>query len=293
MRNIPEGVEMELTMKKASIYYISTLVFSWACWIASMVYASVKGVPLLFNEGIYTVLAASGTTSNQVWLFLIFTLAPYGPLFGVLMAKKLTRTGGLEDNRSVRDQQQAKWFAFVFLYPIIIFGAALLVSLVVTGFSQGLAEPTMPYWFLPVFFLFQLVTSGIEEVGWRGYLQPVLQKKYIAEKVCLIVGILWSIWHYPLLIYMNWSLGPFVVVLTLAGYTMLTIPQAYVLGFVYNSTKSLLWCIVLHAWANTVSAYLLVTSPLPQLTPILVAVTVWLIAEFLVRKYGKERLSTV
>lgn len=284
---------MDMTMRKASVYYISTLLFSWICWIASMVYAAANGIPLLFNEGVYAIFTAADTTAVQVWLFLIFTLAPYGPLFGVMMAKWLTRTRDAEDSRAVRDQKQMKWFVFVFLYPIIVFGTALLVSFMMTGFSQGFAPPTMPYWFLPLFFLFQLVTSGIEEMGWRGYLQPVLQKKYIAEKACLIVGILWSIWHYPLLVYMNWAQGPFVILLTLAGYTMLTIPQAYVLGFVYNSTKSLLWCIVLHAWANTVSAYLLVSSPLPQLTPILVAVTVWLIAEFLVRKYGKERLSTI
>lgn len=236
-----------MTMKKATIYYTSTILFTWACWLASIVYASVNDIPLLFNEGVYAIFTGADTTTKQVGLFLLFTLAAYGPIFGVVMAKRLTPTRGPEDSRELRDDKQLKWLVLVFLYPLLVFGVALLISVVMTGFSQGLTPPTMPYWFIPLFFLFQLVTSGLEEVGWRGYLQPVLQKKYIAEKACLMVGILWSVWHYPLLVYMNWEQGPFVILLTLAGYTMLTIPQAYVLGFLYNSTKSLLWCIFLHA----------------------------------------------
>lgn len=284
---------MDLTTKKASIYYIVTLLFSWTCWIAAMVYTSANQIPLLFNEGVYDVVTNRSITSSQLWLFMIFTLAPYGPILGVLAAKAFTRSRGSESDKTKRDRNHLKWTALVFLYPIAVFGVAVLVSFMLSGFSGSFNAPTMPLWFLPVFFVFQLFTSGLEEIGWRGYLQPVLQKKYAAERTCLLVGFMWSIWHYPLLVYMNWELGLFVILLTLAGYTMLTIPQAYVLGFLYNSTKSLVWCIILHAWANTVSAYLLVVSPLPQATPIIVAVMVWLVAEFLVKKYGKEHLSTV
>lgn len=284
---------MDLTLKKSFIYYIATLVFSWTCWILSMMYAARNDVPLLFNEGIYTLVSDRTLSSTQIESFLLFSLAPYGPIIGVFIAKNLTKTRQVEIGNIVRDTNHFKWLILVFGYPIVIFGVATLVSFLMTGFTGDFNALTMPLWFLPLFFLFQLFTSGLEEIGWRGYLQPVLQKKYTARKACFIVGVLWSIWHYPLLVYMNWEMGIFVVALTLLGYTMLTIPQAYVLGFLYNSTKSLLWCIILHAWANTVSAYLLVISPLPSVTPILVAVLVWLVAEFLVKKYGEDHLSTV
>lgn len=283
---------MNLTLKKTSVYYAVTLSFSWTCWIVSMAYASANNIPLLFNEGVYVILTGRGTVT-QLWLFLIFTLAPFGPIVGVLAAKFFTRLPESETDTTIRDRNHLKWLIFVFLYPIVVFGIAVFASYMLTGFAGDFNPPTMPYGFIPVFFLFQLATSGLEEIGWRGCLQPVLQRKYTAERACLIVGILWSVWHYPLLVYMNWAAGPLVLIMTLAGYTMLTIPQAYVLGFLYNSTKSVLWCVVLHAWANTVSAYLLVVSPFPEVTPILVAVFVWLVAEFLVRKYGKEKLSTV
>ena len=37
-----------------------------------------------------------------------------------------------------------------------------------------------------------------EEVGWRGYLQNELNKRFPLLKASLIVGVIWSLWHLPL-----------------------------------------------------------------------------------------------
>jgi membrane protease YdiL (CAAX protease family) len=39
-----------------------------------------------------------------------------------------------------------------------------------------------------------------EEIGWRGYLTPRLLQKYTPNQVSLFVGIIWSTWHFPLII---------------------------------------------------------------------------------------------
>ena len=42
-----------------------------------------------------------------------------------------------------------------------------------------------------------------EEVGWRGFLYPQLKAKYGTVKGRLLGGIIWSIWHWPLI----WLIG--------------------------------------------------------------------------------------
>ena len=287
---------METVFKRAAIFYSSTILISWSLWIGTIVISQRSGVDIFYNEGFYTMLTG-GSKSLQQWLsFLFFTAAAYGPLVGVFAVALLLRTRNKETIlHSIEPIKQTKfghWLLFIFLYPIILFSAALVVTWIAMGFNLKLVLPVLPFWFLPVYFLFQCVTSGIEEFGWRGYLQPLLQSRFTAEKACFRVGLLWSIWHYPIIIYMNHSLGVAVVLLTLFGFTMLTIPQAYVIGWLYNSTRNILLCVVLHAWANTVSAYILAASPVPLLTPIAVAIGTWLFANHLVKKYGKETLST-
>ncbi|MDQ0428820.1 membrane protease YdiL (CAAX protease family) [Planomicrobium stackebrandtii] len=280
---------MDSVAKKTLVYYSGAILFSWSFWIGTMAYSQLTGVDILYNEGFYEVLTGGVKTFQQFLVFLLFTAAAYGPLFGMFLA------AGLLKKQNVQDTHQpniGRWLLFIFLYPIILFSAALLVTWIAMGFAMDFNWPVLPLWFFPVFFLFQCLTSGVEEFGWRGYLQPLLQTRMTAEKACFRVGVLWSIWHYPVIVYMNYPQGTLVILLTLAGFTMLTIPQAYVIGWLYNSTRKVWLCVVLHAWANTVSAYLLAASPVPMLTPIAVAIGAWLLANYLVKKYGKETLST-
>lgn len=287
---------MDSVLKKSSIFYGGTILFSWTLWIGAMVISGQIGVGILYNEGFYTALTEGFESMQQLLLSLFFTAAVYGPIVGVVAVGLVMRNRAAGSLMAPAEKKRpaniGRWLLFIFLYPVILFSAALLVTWIMTGFTGEFNWGLLPLWFLPVFFLFQCVTSGMEEFGWRGYLQPLLQTRYTAEQACFRVGVLWSVWHYPFIIYLNYSGGTITVLLSLLGFTLLTIPQAYVLGWLYNSTRNVWLCVVLHAWANTASVYLLAASPVPLLTPIAVAIGTWLVANYLVKKYGKEKLST-
>ena len=44
-----------------------------------------------------------------------------------------------------------------------------------------------------------LITALGEEIGWRGFALPRLQKRFNALTSALILGIFWGVWHIPML----------------------------------------------------------------------------------------------
>ena len=51
----------------------------------------------------------------------------------------------------------------------------------------------------PVPFLFiGAIFGGLEEVGWRGYAQDSLQRKFSVLGSSLIISLFWALWHLPL-----------------------------------------------------------------------------------------------
>ena len=47
-------------------------------------------------------------------------------------------------------------------------------------------------------FVMSLLSNTWEEVGWRGFALPRLQKNHSALAATLVVGVLWGMWHVPL-----------------------------------------------------------------------------------------------
>ena len=80
----------------------------------------------------------------------------------------------------------------------IYFIIHLLVILILFSVSSlelnGVSIYLMPLFFIQLIFF----GGGHEELGWRGILQPLLDKKYTYWQSNLIVGSIWGIWHLPL-----------------------------------------------------------------------------------------------
>ena len=209
---------MDSVLKKSVIFYAGTILFSWTLWIGAMVISGQIGVEILYNEGFYTALTEGVESLQQLLLSLFFTAAVYSPLVGVFAVGLVMkdRKDGLAAMPAGKTRQKniAGWLLFILLYPVLLFSSALLVTWVMMGFTGEFNWGVLPLWFTPLFFLFQFVTSGMEEFGWRGFLQPLLQKRMTAEKACFRVGVLWIIWHYPFIIYLNYPSGTITVLLT-------------------------------------------------------------------------------
>ncbi len=95
---------------------------------------------------------------------------------------------------------------------------------------------------LPLF----IIGGGLEEIGWRGYLQPKLEEKKGYLFSVIIVGLIWSVWHLPL-----WLVkGTIQSSLSFITYTFLAIILSFTLTTIFKYTKSIVLCVVSHAWFN-------------------------------------------
>lgn len=86
-----------------------------------------------------------------------------------------------------------------------------------------------------------LIGSTAEEIGWRGFLLPALQKKYTPLISSIIVGIVWGVWH------LNFTGG----ILGFVLYTITIIEMSVLMTWVYNkSNGSILLMSVWHFIIN-------------------------------------------
>ncbi len=94
------------------------------------------------------------------------------------------------------------WTIFVVVfYPAMIlfsWGISLLFGMDVAypGLWDQPKLNILPLYLL-TFSVTLLIQDGNEEIGWRGFMQPELQKIFNPLITALIVFVFWSLWHLP------------------------------------------------------------------------------------------------
>lgn len=101
-----------------------------------------------------------------------------------------------------------------------------------------------------------IVTLG-EEIGWRGFLTPTLSKLTNRRAALIIAGLIWGIWHSPLIVLVGYEYGtgyfgePWLgVVLFMYITTLLGIIHS----FIYEKTDTIIGAAILHAAFNAAAA---------------------------------------
>jgi CAAX protease family protein len=112
-----------------------------------------------------------------------------------------------------------------------------------------------------------------EEIGWRGFLVPELARTTGFTTTALISGIVWSVWHYPVLIWGDYNAGT-ATWYGLACFTVLVISASFIFAWMRLKSGSLWTGTMLHASHNLfVQA---IFTPLTRNT----GKTAWYIDEF-------------
>jgi uncharacterized protein len=172
------------------------------------------------------------------------------------------------------------WYIVAVLSPVVLLTVAQVVTKML-GLTVTIAMPQVnlsPY----VIFGFgvSFFANTCEEIGWRGFALPRLQKRYNALLATLIVGTLWGLWHLPL-IFLAGSMSeyPFVWFISIVA-------DAFMYTWIYNSTKgSILLVALFHGSLNVWGLFITGVSPVAY------ALLNCVVAIVLIAVFGKTNLS--
>ena len=158
------------------------------------------------------VTARFGEISGSHPFFFLATWAPAIAAFVVVLL-----SGGIAGlkaflSRLLLWRCPTPWWAFILVVIPVVFMAGSLIK------GGPLLAPLPPEGLGPVVSLMfmMLLLGPIEEFGWRGVAQPILQRYIAPFWVGALIGTVWGIWHLPAfylagVVFAEWSFLPFFV----------------------------------------------------------------------------------
>jgi len=249
------------------------------------------------NFDTYHLLFETGFENNQhLYLSIAFFFGVYGPLIGGLVATWMD--GGREGlaewwGRITRWRVGGNWYLNALLITFLL--AAIPVT--IFGLIGGFVPSNLPFIYILGLLLLQLLRSGFgEEPGWRGFLLPRLKTRFKGDKYIWILGLIWSIWHWPIIITRTMAMIQgatlpqmvITILMSLAGNAMSLIGLTHIYVWLYNKTQSVFLSIVFHAFSNIFVFWLSSFLAAPQAAGLAIALMPWAIVIFMQKRLGKE-----
>ena len=84
-----------------------------------------------------------------------------------------------------------------------------------------------------------------EEIGWRGFFIYELRKVLSFTGAAIFSGLVWSFWHWPLLVYYSNN-----VLLEFATFTIVIVSMSFIMTYYTFKSKSLWPAVIFHAVSN-------------------------------------------
>jgi membrane protease YdiL (CAAX protease family) len=208
---------------KVMAYLVLTFIISWVFWGLAIVINNFWGLKV-FESPIITIL----------WL-----IGGLGP--GISIIVLLYKWKQINNFKEL--------LRFIFNSPNMIKTIIITLSMFIIQFLLYfifLPRNDAPIYMVLIYLPIMIIDGGLEEIGWRGFLQPQMEK-IIPFILCLFfISIIWAGWHIPLFFIEGGVQDGMSFLVFFFGIFAMTC----ILAMIYKITKNIFACVLYHAWTN-------------------------------------------
>ncbi len=232
---------------------------------------------LVITFGLAWIFQALAILSNPLLSTLFLSVSMFVPLVAVIIISKGITPAKTGIKWMPNFKKGLPWYIFSLVSPLIftVLGAVLyflifpdkfdpecgyFTALLPAGTNLGMSPIT-----LLIIQSVQAITiapliNGVfavgEEAGWRGYMTPYLVEKLGKTAGLIISGIIWAVWHFPLIIFAGYEygVGYFGAPYTgLAGMCLFATALGIILSLMYEKAGSIWTCAIFHGAINAIA----------------------------------------
>jgi membrane protease YdiL (CAAX protease family) len=256
------------------VYFTLTFLLSWLIWVPlALDYLSL--LPLKLDAGFVSIVRLFGTLGPAVSAILASFLAGGGP--------------GVKSLLGQLKRWRVKWTWYVaagLVFPALIFVVAWIYRLL-PGVPALPIQPISVAGLIITVIILTISVTG-EEIGWRGFALPQLQKQSTALKASLVLGTIHTLWHLPFWLILG-ELERFGWGYWVLSWIWIMAITIYITWIMNNTGSSLPMVLLFHWSLNVVSVgYLPITTVIPAY--IIFIVIAGIIDIGLLVRYGSKRL---
>lgn len=264
------------------IYFSIVLLISWGAGLI------VEGPKLIRHEPIQP--------TDALLLFPIIVVSV--ALTGIALISYTDGKRGLRDLLA----RMGRWRVSIYWYAVALLTAPALILLVLFLFRtlvSPIFTPKLQFFFI----LFGIFPGVLEEIGWTGFAYPRMRLKQSALGAGVLLGVLWGLWHAPVVDYLGGAAphGAYWLPFFLSFIAIVTALRVLIV-WIYTNTNSVLLAQLMH---TSLTASLAVLGP-ASLTPaqetlwyavfagalwIVVTIVVLTNAQLLTRRPGQAQLT--
>ena len=254
--------------------------------------ATYFGMAFLISYGGFLVIVGPkllrGEAMQSTDAFLLFPVIVVGVcLVGIALTSIVDGRSGLRNlfSRIGRWRVGARWYAVALLTPPVLILAILLTF-------RTLVSPVFTPKIFPIGIVFGLVPGFFEEIGWMGYAFPKMQLQRSALSAGLLLGVLWGLWHAPVVDYLGAAAphGVYWLPFFLTFIALVTAMRVLIV-WVYSNTNSVLLAQLMHASSTGSLVILSPVSVSPAQETLWYAVyaaVLWIVVALIAVTYGKR-----
>ena len=266
------------------IYFSVVLLISWGAGLL------VEGPKLIRHQPIQP--------TDALLLFPIIVVSV--AVTGIGMISSIDSKRGVQDLLT----RMGRWRVNIGWYAVALFSAPALILVVLFLFSTLISPiftPKLKFFFI----VFGIFPGVLEEIGWTGFAYPRMRLKHSALGAGVLLGVLWGLWHAPVVDYLGGAAphGQYWLPFFLSFIAIVTALRILIV-WVYTNTNSVLLAQLMH---SSLTASLAVLGP-ASLTPgqetlwyaafagalwIAVAIVVLLHAQLLMRRPGRAQMTEI